>query len=275
MCGGFARGTKSCQAARNGFNCAKPMTTETQLDPRKHFVPRTLPWLLAAVMLVVFSLTLNHWVSLFNIGYVAKTSGWVWQPDVVNPLSFLVTCPFRWLPTALIPIALNFFSAVCAALTLGLLARSVAILPQDRTDAQRKREKSDFSFLTTGGAWLPPLLAVAVCGLQLTFWEQATNQTGETFDLLLFAFVIWSLLEFRLDERVGRLSLAALVYGAGMAENWAMVAFLPVFIMALIWTRKLAFFNLGFLWRMTLLGLAGMSFSLLLPLIAVLTSKFP
>ena len=47
------------------------------------------------------------------------------------------------------------------------------------------------------------------------------------FDLLLFAFVIWSLLEYRLDEREGRLYLAAFVYGAGMAENWAMVGFLP------------------------------------------------
>ena len=46
------------------------------------------------------------------------------------------------------PVALNLFSAVCAALTLGLLARSVAILPHDRTDAQREREHSDFSFLT-------------------------------------------------------------------------------------------------------------------------------
>ena len=74
------------------------------------------------------------------------------------------------------------------------------------------------------------MLAVVVCGLQLTFWEHATNFTGEMFDLLLFAFVIWSLLEYRLDEREGRLYLAALVYGAGMAENWAMVGFFPVFV---------------------------------------------
>ena len=91
--------------------------------------------------------------------------------------------------------ALNLFSAVCAALTLGLLARSVTILPHDRTDAQRKREHSDFSFLTLGSAWLPPVLAAAVCGLQMTFWENATNYTDEMFDLLLFAFLIWSLLE--------------------------------------------------------------------------------
>ncbi len=83
---------------------------------------------------------------------------------------------------------------MCAALTLGLLARSVAILPRDRTDVQRERERSAFSFLTIGSAWLPPFFAVLVCGLQMTFWEQATNGTPEMLELLLFAFVIWSLL---------------------------------------------------------------------------------
>ena len=135
---------------------------------------------------------------------------------------------------------------MCATLTLGLLARSVAILPHDRTDAQREREHSEFSFLTSGSAWLPPVFAVLICGFQMTFWEQATNCTGEMFDLLLFAFVIWLLLEYRLDEREGRLFLAATVYGAGMADNWAMVGFLPVFVGAIIWIRRRGFFNCAF-----------------------------
>jgi tetratricopeptide (TPR) repeat protein len=251
------------------------MTTETRIDPRKNFVPRFLPWLLAAAALAVYWFTLNQWVSLPNLEAVAKISGWTWQPELANPLLFLVTCPFRWLPAAQIPIALNIFSAVCAAVTLGLLARSVALLPHDRTDPQRRRERSDFSFLTISSAWLPPVLAVGVCGLQLTFWGHATNFTGEMFDLLLFAFVIWLLLEYRLDERAGRLYLAAAVYGAGMAENWAMVGFLPVFIAALIWIRGLNFFNLRFLQWMGLCGLAGMSLDLLLPTWAAVSGKMP
>ncbi len=251
------------------------MTTETRIDPRKTFVPRFLPWLLAAAALAVYWLTLNNWVSLPNLEAVAKISGWTWQPELINPLLFLVTYPFRWLPTAQVPIALNVLSAVCAAATLGLLARSVALLPHDRTDAQRRRERSDFSFLTVGSAWLAPVLAVAVCGLQLTFWEHATNFTGEMFDLLLVAFVIWLLLEYRLDEREGRLHLAAAVYGAGMVENWAMVGFLPVFVAALIWIRGLSFFNLRFLQRMVLCGLAGTLLCLLLPTWAVVSGKIP
>ena len=124
------------------------MATKQQTDPRKNFTPRILPWLLAAAIFVVYCLTLNHWASLYNYQAVAKISGWTWQPEIYNPLFFVVTYPFRWLPAAQIPVALNLFSAVCAALTLGLLARSVAILPQDRTDAQREREHSVFSFLT-------------------------------------------------------------------------------------------------------------------------------
>ena len=66
------------------------------------------------------------------------------------------------------------------------------------------------------------------------------------FDLLLFAFVVWSLLEYRLDERPWRLFPGWVVYGAGMAETWAMAGFFPLFIAALVWTRKLGFFNLSF-----------------------------
>jgi tetratricopeptide (TPR) repeat protein len=260
------------------------MMTETRNDPRRNFVPRVLPWLLAATALAVYGFTLNRWVSLYpysgtafncSLIFAARISGWMWQPELSSPLLFLVTHLFRWLPAAQVPVALNVFAAVCAAATLGLLARSVALLPHDRTETQRRRERSAFSFLTIGSAWLPPVLAVAVCGLQLTFWEHATNFTGEMFDLLLFAFVIWLLLEYRLDEREGRLYLAALVYGVGMVENWAMVGFLPVFIAAIIWIRGLNFFNLRFLQRMGLCGLAGISFSLLLPTWAVVSGEIP
>jgi tetratricopeptide (TPR) repeat protein len=251
------------------------MTTVAQTDPRRGFVPRLLPWLLAVVALVVYLLTLNYWVSLFNLTPVARISGWMWQPEVLNPVTFAVTYPFCWLPAAQIPLALNLFSAVCAALALGLLARSVALLPHDRTDAQRRREQSPFAMLTIRNAWLPPVFAVVVCSLQLTFWEYATNYTGEMFNLLLFAFVIWSLLEYRLDEHEQRLFLAAFVYGAGMTNDWAMVAYFPAFLGALIWIRGLSFFNLRFFGRMMLCGLAGMLFYLLLPLAVVISGKVP
>jgi tetratricopeptide (TPR) repeat protein len=251
------------------------MPSESQTNPKRTFAPRRLPWLVAMAMLVVYGLTLNHWVTLANLLPVGKVSGYLWQPELFGPLQFLVTYPFRWLPTAAIPLALNLFSALCAATTLGLLARSVALLPHDRTEAERLRERSDFGFLTTGSAWFPPVLAVVLLGLEFGFWQNATSFTGESLNLLIFATVIWLLLEFRLDERLGRLYLAALIYGAGMTENWAHVGFLPVFVIAIFWLRGLEFFNLRFLTRMTLCALAGMTFFLVLPVVGKISGTYP
>ena len=94
-------------------------------------------------------------------------------------------------------------------------------------------------------------------------------------DLLLFAFVVWLLLEYRLDEREGRLFLAAFVFGAGMAENWAMVGFLPIFVMALIWCAAWSFSTSIFWSRMLFCGLAGLSFYFLLPAVTVFSGKIP
>lgn len=244
--------------------------------PSRQFASATLPWLVAAGALAVYSLTLNHWIS-FNayqqepfasnsLLQVARVSGWTWQPDLFHPLLWLVTLPFRWLPAASIPLALNLFSVACAALTLALLARSVALLPRDRTEEQRMREHSDGSVLTIPGAWAPPLLAVLVCGLQLTFWENATVASGEMFNLLLFAYVVRCLLEFRLDGRDSWLFKGALVYGAAMTNDWAMVGFFPAFALALAWIKGISFFNLRFLTRIALCGVAGLLLYLLLPL---------
>ncbi len=176
--------------------------------------------------------------------------------------------PFHWLAPAKIPVALNLCSAICASLVLVLLARSVALLPQDRTEPQRQRERSDFAFLTGWPACFPPVLAVLFAGLQLAFWEHATNFTGEMIELLLFAFIIWQLLEYRLDERPWRLAAIGMVYGMGIAESWIFVAFFPAFLAAIIWVKGLEFFNFRFLIRLILWGVAGLLLLLLLPLVA-------
>jgi len=225
-----------------------------------------LPWIIAAAALIVYLATLNHWISPNSIAQVAKVSGWTWQPELYGPLYWLVTYPFRWLPVTLIPLALNLLATLCAVLTLALLARSVALLPHDRTHQQRLRETSDFSLLTVRARWLPPVLATLVCGLQLTFWENATAASSEILDLLLFAYVIRNVLEYRIDERESWLLRAAFVYGLAIPNNWAMIGFFPLFIVALVWIKGLSFFNLRFLGTMALCGLFGLILYLLLPL---------
>ncbi|MDB6019291.1 MAG: Tetratricopeptide 2 repeat protein [Pedosphaera sp.] len=247
------------------------MTTETQSNREGSFVSSWLPWVLAAGMLLVYLLTANHRVWPGSVPQVALLSGWTSQPNLLGPITFLVTYPLRWLPASSLPAGLSFFSALCAALALAQLARSVALLPHDRTHDQRQREQSEFSLLTTRNAWLPPALAVLVCGFQITFWEHSTEGTGEMLDLLLFAYLTRCLLEFRLSQNQFWLTRFALLYGMAMANNWAMIAFIPCFLTAVVWIKGLSFFNLRFLGRTSLACLAGLSLFLLLPLIASLS----
>ncbi len=227
-----------------------------------------LPWVLAAAMMGVYWLTLNHWISQTNWTEIAALNGWNWSPTLLAPVSFLLHYPLRWLPVPFIPLAANLFNAVCAVLTLALLARCVALLPHDRTNGQRQRELSESSLLTIPSAWLPPVLAVLACGLQLTFWEHAIEASGEMVDLLLFAYLVRCLLEFRILGQDSWLNRVALVCGLLVANDWAMLGFLPCFLAAVIWVKRLRFFDLAFLTRSLCLWLAGFSLFFLLPLLA-------
>lgn len=232
---------------------------------RLSFTQSGLPWAVAAGALLLYLVTLNRWVTLDSLPYVAKVTGWDWTLPYQTPLFFLLTYPIRWLPVSWQPLTLNLFTAICASLTLALLVRSVALLPHDRTHEQRLRERSEFSLLSIRAAWVPPLLAALVCGLELTFWEHSTAATNEALDLLVFAYVIRCLLEYRVDPRDSWLTRMALVYGLGITNNFAMIGFFPAVLIALIWIRGRSFFDFGFVVRMVAFGLLGLSLYLLLP----------
>lgn len=245
---------------------------EQQANSRCDFNEHKLPWIVAAAALVLYLATLNHWVTVASIGVVAKVAHWDWWSlNLQAPLFYIITYPTRFLPTSLQLLALNVFSAACGAAALGLLARSVAMLPHDRTRDQRIREQSEYSLLSIKGSWIPPVLATAAFALQLTMWEHSTAATGEAFNLLLFAYVVYSLLAFRLDQKECRLFGASLVFGLAITNNWAMIGFAPLFLVALIWIRGLAFFNFSFLIRMLCFGLAGLLIYLVLPIAEITT----
>lgn len=231
------------------------------------FVRSKLPWIVGAGTLVVFLLTLNHWVSLRSIAMTAKVAGWGSDLPMQWPLFLVLTFPFRFLPVGIQPIALNFFTALCAGVTVALLARSIALLPHDRTHEQRVRERSEFSLLSIRLAWVPVVLACAALAFQLTFWEHATSLTGEMLDLLFFAYAIRCLLEYRIGHQERWLSKMALAYGLAVTNNWAMIGFFPLFLGAVVWIKGIRFFDPGFLVRMAGLGIAGLLLYLLLPVI--------
>ncbi|MCF7708551.1 MAG: tetratricopeptide repeat protein [Verrucomicrobia bacterium] len=231
---------------------------------------KLLPWCVAGASLILYLVTLNEWVSLSGLQLVSKVTGWDWwSPNLEAPLFIVLTAPLRLLPVSWQPVALNIFSAVCAAGAIGFLARSVMLLPHDRTNEQRMRQNNPKALLTMRGYWVPPLLAVVVCGLQLTFWENAVVATGEALNILIFAFVVNSLLEYRLSKSNSRLYWTALVYGLGITNNWAMIGFLPAFLLAVVWIKGIEFFNTRFILGMLGMGLLGLLVYLVLPIIEV------
>jgi tetratricopeptide (TPR) repeat protein len=244
---------------------AHPDTMET--TPQRSFVRSILPWIVAAVMLLVYLVTLDKVVTIQSAPLLARVNGMDWHGIYTQPVYWLVTLPIRWLPAGAQLVGLNFIAALCASLSLALLARCVALLPHDRTQLQRDKLSGEDSFLNIRLAWVPVVLAVLICGLQRTFWEHAIINTGEAIDLLLFAYCVRCLLEYRIDERDAWLNKLAFVYGLAITNNFAMIVFFPALLAALIWIKGLRFFRFNFLVRSFLLGLAGLSFYLLLPIV--------
>ncbi len=224
-----------------------------------------LPHFVALAALLFYGLTLSWGTTWNSLPLAAKLAGWDWIPMTNEPVTWLLTLPLSWLPTGWIPGGLNLFFAVCGALTLGILARSIELLPWDcLPDENSKWLKS-----------LPALLACTVCGLEFNFWQEATAAAGVLLNQLLLAAAIWCLLEYRVAKVARWGNAAALIWGLGMAQNWVMILNLPLFVAALIWLRGRNFFRWSFLVRMVLLGLAGFSLYALLPLVNGLNPHSP
>ena len=226
---------------------------------------RRLPLCVSLGALFVYGLTLGHGLTLSGLSLAAKVAGWDWQPMAGQPLLWLVTLPLRLLPTGWVTLSLNLLSAVCAAVTLGVLARSVTLLLPHRSPAENV---APGGFVLRKEVWFAVAMACVVCGLEFSFWQAATGAwVGELLDLLLLATAIWLLLEHRSDKQELRWIFAAtFVWGLGLAENWAMILTFPLFVLALVGLRWVKFFQLRFLLFTTGLLLAGLLVYALLPL---------
>jgi tetratricopeptide (TPR) repeat protein len=216
-------------------------------------------------MFAFYLFHLPRWVTPNGLPGAAEVGGWLHGQHYFGPLMYLATMPLRLAPEAMRPLLLNVFSALCASVSLCLLARSVALLPHDRTHEQRQREQSEFSTFSGPLSWLPPLVAVVILGLQRTFWEYSGEATTDMLDLLVFAYVVRCLLEYRRDQRESWLAKFAFVYGLGMSNNWGMVGFLPLFLAFVIAMKGLTFFSPRFLMRSAGFGFLGLLAFFLMP----------
>ncbi len=247
------------------------MTTPGRGEPENSLVTKKQPWLIGGAAILLYFITLSHWITLGSLENISHIAGWNLQSVPARPLAWTVFAVFRLLPEAWIPLAANVFTALVATLVLVLLARCVALLRYDFFPEGDIRKTSQVGLLTIQSAWMPPVLAALICGLQLGFWEHATAATGEMPALLLFAFAMRCLLEFRINKNESYLAFGVTTFGAGMADNWVMLGCFPVLIAALIGLKGLiSCLNPRFLFRMAVCGLAGVLLCLLLPMLAKL-----
>lgn len=234
------------------------------------FARRVLPFGIGIAALLLYLVTLHPWLSANSLMAASKTLDldW-WSPHLQAPLYYLITLPVRWLPLGSQIPALNVLSALCAAGSLALLARSVALLPQDRTKNQRMRDASGRGVLCIGTNWLPPIAACALLAFQMTFWENAISASQEMLNLLLFAYVVRCLVEYRVSRESGWMYRLALVYGLGLANNWAMWDFLPGVGLVMVVLMGGEFFKRKFFVRLVAFGGIGLLLFLVLPIKAV------
>ena len=225
-----------------------------------------LPFIIGAVVFLVYALTLNHGVGLRGLPLMAQMTGWTWQPMSAHPLLKLVCAPLQLIPAPWLPVALNLVSALTAAMTLAVLARSVQLLPLNRLRIQRMFVRNSLGLFSRRDAWVPAVMAVVTGGLELGFWQEATSASGEMLDVLLLAVSVWCLLEYRQTRQYPWLDRASVVWGIGMAENWTMQLSLPLFLGALFWLRGLNEVRTRFIYRMAGLLLAAFSTVILLSL---------
>ncbi|MGA3268436.1 MAG: DUF2723 domain-containing protein [Verrucomicrobiota bacterium] len=221
---------------------------------------RRLPLYVALAALVLYAGTMGGGLTLNGLPLASKLAGWADIPMVGQPLLWLLTLPLRGLPAAWVPLMLKLLAAALAAAILGLLTRTVQMLPWERPWDNASRL----------ACALPGLTACAVCGLDFSFWQEATSTCGDLLDLLLLAGGLWLLLEYKNDRQNSRwLTGAIVVWGLGMAENWVMLLALPLFVIAVIWVERFRFihyFRWKYILQLAAPGLAGFLVYAVLPM---------
>ena len=143
-------------------------------------------WLLAALSTVAF---FGLYVATLAPDVLAADSGELQvvaaQLGVAHPPGFPLYVMVAHLFTRLLPFvspayAVNLFSAVTSALTVGVVYLSAARLT---------------------GRRLPGLVAAVALGTATTFWSQATTANVRSLTALFAALAIYALLEFRIATR--------------------------------------------------------------------------
>jgi tetratricopeptide (TPR) repeat protein len=226
-----------------------------------------LPWIIAAVALVIYLITVSRWVTVQSLTVSAQVGGWDDNLPANSPLLYLVSRPLILLPSSILPLAGNLFTVLLASATLWTLSRCIQLLPQDRTHPQRIRGYADGRPLRTGLFWVPPVIGCALFGLQVTPWEHATSFSGEMLNALVFGTAVRALLEYRNNKNERWLDLMALLVGIGVTNNWGMIGFVPMFAGATLWIGGWENVKVKRVIRLLGIGCAGLVLYLVTPIV--------
>lgn len=154
---------------------------------------------------------------------------------------------------------LNVFSALCGALSVGLLFVLVAGIPHDRT---LEEERSRFSASRVQA--LSGLAAALFFLFSIPFWSVANRAHYATFDVLLMLICTWLLMRVWIVKSRRLLYFFAFLYGVGMVQSAAFILAAPVFAVLILYRL---FERNMIAWRLllTIAGWALLGFILILP----------
>ncbi len=155
--------------------------------------------------------------------------------------------------------ALNVFSALCGALSVGLLFVIVANISHDRTLEEERCRFSSSQVQTVSG------LAAALFFLfSIPFWTVSNRAHYATFDVLLMLVCTWLLMRVWMVKSRKLLYFFSFLYGVGMVQSSAFILAAPVFAFFILYRL----FERNMIeWRLllTIAGWALLGFILIIP----------
>jgi tetratricopeptide (TPR) repeat protein len=149
---------------------------------------------------------------------------------------------------------LNLFSALCGALSVGLLLFLVASIPHNKT-----AEEGRAHFSASRTQCLSGIAAALFFAFSIPFWTVSTRAHYLTFEVLMLLICTWIFMQ--VWERKSRrlLYVFAALYGLGMVQSASFILAAPVFAIMLLfrlWQREML--NLNLLVKVALWGLVGL-----------------
>lgn len=203
-----ARAGGGSTRAPAGKNLAKDLAEGwRQAGEMRHF------WIVTGAVFLVYLISMPRTVTLEDSGLFNMVCYYAGVGHPPGYPLYTLLCPiFAHLPGLTTAHGVNIFSALCGALTCGLIYRTTSLLLGNRA---------------CGYA------AGLVCGLGSTFWSQSVIQEVYSPNAVLVAACLWFAVLFAHSRQHRHIYWFALFYGLALSNHWPLVALSsPMFLLA-------------------------------------------